>query len=84
MCKVSEETILKANERMRKYKIGQNNKNVSPMGFTVDTHVQGKTYSQTFTENSIMLSLNVYYAIGSMAKHYNFIYEELVRYEGTW
>lgn len=32
MCKVSEETILKANERMRKYKIGQNNKNVSPMG----------------------------------------------------
>lgn len=53
MCKVSEETILKANERMRKYKIGQNNKNVSPMGFTVDTHVQGKTYSQTFTENSI-------------------------------
>lgn len=38
---------------MRKYKIGQNNKNVSPMGFTVDTHVQGKTYSQTFTENSI-------------------------------
>lgn len=53
MCKVSEETILKANERMRKYKIGQNNKNVSPMVFTVDTHVQGKTYSQTFTENSI-------------------------------
>lgn len=44
MCKVSEETILKANERMRKYKIGQNNKNVSPMGFTVDTHVQGKTH----------------------------------------
>ena len=34
MCKVLEETILKANERMRKYKIGQNNKNVSPMGFT--------------------------------------------------
>lgn len=53
MCKVSEETILKANERMRKYKIGQNNKNVSPMGFTVYTHAQGKTYSQTFTENSI-------------------------------
>lgn len=23
------------------------------MGFTVDTHVQGKPYSQTFTENSI-------------------------------
>lgn len=53
MCKVSEETILKANERMRKYKIGQNTKDVSPMGFTVDTHVHGKTYSQTFTENSI-------------------------------
>lgn len=31
---------------------------------------------------ALMLFLNVYKAIGSMAKHYNFIYEELVRYEG--
>ena len=60
MCKVSEETILKANERMRKYKIGQNNKNVSPMGFTVDTHVQGKTYSQHLQKIALMPSLNVY------------------------
>lgn len=53
MCKVSEETILRANEKMRKYKIGQNLKKVSSKGFTVNTQVHGKTYSQTFTENSI-------------------------------
>lgn len=52
MCKVLEETILKANEKMRKYKIGQKHE-VSPTGFTVDTHVHGKTYSQTFTEEDI-------------------------------
>lgn len=52
MCKVSEETILKVNERMRKYKIGQNSKTPST-GFTVNTYVQGKTYSQTFTEERL-------------------------------
>lgn len=52
MCKVSEETILKANERMRKYKIGQK-REIQSTGFTVNTHVQGKTYSQTFTEDGI-------------------------------
>ncbi len=81
MCKVSEETILKANERMRKYKIGQNNKNVSPMGFTLETQVQGKTYSQTFTENSINA---IFERVLSNRQHGKalYIYEELVRYEG--
>lgn len=60
MCKVSEETILKANERMRKYKIGQNNKNVSPMGFTLDTHVQGKPIVKHLQRIALMLFLNVY------------------------
>lgn len=60
MCKVSEETILKANERMRKYKIGQNNKNVSPMEFTVDTHSKVRPIVKHLQRIALMLSLNVY------------------------
>lgn len=52
MCKVSEKTILKANARMREYRIGQNKK-VSSDGFTVNTHVHGRTYSHTFTEDNV-------------------------------
>ena len=60
MCKVSEETILKANERMRKYKIGQNNKNVSPMGFTVDTLSKVRPIVKHLQRIALMPSLNVY------------------------
>ena len=52
MCRVSEKTILKANARMKEYRIGQNRK-VSSDGFTVNTHVHGKTYSHTFTEDNV-------------------------------
>lgn len=52
MCKVSEKTILRANARMKDYKIGQN-KNVPSDGFTVYTHVHGRTYSHTFTEDNV-------------------------------
>lgn len=52
MCKVSEKTILKANARMKEYKIGQN-KNVSSDSFTVKTYVHGRTYSRTFTEDNV-------------------------------
>lgn len=49
MCKVSEETILRANDRMRKYKIGQGQA-TAPASITVNTHVHGRTYRRTFTE----------------------------------
>lgn len=60
MCKVSEETILKANERMRKYKIGQNNKNVSPMGLPWKLKSKVRPIVKHLQRIALMLSLNVY------------------------
>ncbi len=60
MCKVSEETILKANERMRKYKIGQNNKNVSPMGVPWTLMSKVRPIVKHLQRIALMLSLNVY------------------------
>lgn len=53
MCKISENTILKANARMRDYKIGQGHKSDRSGSFTVEAHIHGKTYSHTFTEEKV-------------------------------
>lgn len=53
MCKISEDTILKANARMKSYKIGQGERKVVSKSFTVDTRVNGRVYSNTFTEEKV-------------------------------
>lgn len=53
MCKISEDTILKANARMKSYKIGQSGRKVTSKSFTVDTCVNGRVYSNTFTEEKV-------------------------------
>lgn len=53
MCKISEKTILKANARMKSYRIGQSHKISKSGSFTVATNVHGKVYSHTFTEEGI-------------------------------
>lgn len=60
MCKVSEETILKANERMRKYKIGQNNKNVSLWGLPWTLMSKVRPIVKHLQKIALMPSLNVY------------------------
>lgn len=48
MCKVSIDTILKANERMAQYKIGSL-KNKRTDDILVSTNMLGKTYRRRFT-----------------------------------
>jgi len=50
MCKISETTILNANKRMAKYKIGRGSKATSRTDkISVSTRVLGKTYNRSFT-----------------------------------
>ena len=49
MCRISKETILKANAKMKRYTIGQSRKNDDTNSFTVATHVHGRVYSNTLT-----------------------------------
>lgn len=53
MCKIAESTILRANERMSKYKIGSFAKDARADRIVVSTNVLGKTYERNFTMKQI-------------------------------
>ncbi len=53
MCKITENTMLRVNERMAKYKISSSNQAANTDEIVVSTNVLGKTYERSFSMKQI-------------------------------